>query len=162
MTSFVEFWNNFHSKKGVFIELKFDEETIKNVNQYLISNKIPNPVNLDELHLTLLYSRKGVQDYLPTNELKGESLYPKSLHIWPTQDGTNCLVCEVWNTKVSRYHNNLIKYHKASHDYQYYIPHITLSYNFDGNLDSLSLPNFNFKVVYENMKSLDLDWKPHK
>lgn len=161
MTSFVEFWNRFHKKKGVFIELRFDKETINNIKQYLNDNNIQNPVDLNELHLTLLYSRKGIQDYIPYNELKDEILYPISLHIWQTQFGTNCLVCEVYNDKLIKYHNNLIKYHNASHDFKQFIPHITLSYDFKGDLNDLYFPDFNFKISTENMKSLDLGWKPH-
>lgn len=159
MKTFKEFLSHNYYKNGAFIELKFDNETLKNLKNYFENTNIPNSIPLKEIHTTLLYSRKGIENYIPSNKLKGEILIPKKLHIWKTQENTNCLVCELENSKIVKYHNNLIKYHNASHDYPEYIPHVTFSYNC-GNLDvgNLELPKFNFIIDKENLSALDENW----
>lgn len=159
MKSFREFLSTNYFKHGAFIELKFTKETLENLQKYFNKNNIQNQLNLDEIHTTLLYSRKGIVDYIPSNVLKGEILTPIKLHIWKTQEDTNCLVCELHNNNVIRHHNNLIKNHNASHDYPEYIPHVTFSYNCGNiDLDQLELPDFNFIVENEALSSLDEDW----
>lgn len=159
MKSFRDFLQTDYFRNGAFIELKFDRNTLDNLQKYFIENNIPNQINIKEIHTTLLYSRKGISNYIPSNQLKGEILTPKKLHIWKTQEGTNCLVCELENINVVKYHNNLIKYHNASHDYDEYIPHVTFSYNCEMlELDDIKLPDFGFVVENENLSSLDENW----
>lgn len=163
MKSFKEFLMTNYFKNGAFIGLTFNEETLSNLKDYFEKNNIKNCIDLSEVHTTLLYSKKGISNYIPTNKLKGEILIPKALHIWKTQEGSNCLVCELKNDRIVKYHNNLIKYHNASHDYPEYIPHVTFSYDC-GNLDenSIELPDFNFVVENEQLKSLDENWLQKK
>ena len=157
--SFGGFLSTNYFKKGAYIELKFTKETLRNLQEYFNQNNIPNQIPLEEIHTTLLYSKKGIVDYIPSNKLKDEILKPKSLQVWKTQEGTNCLVCQLDNLEVSKHHHYLIKYHNASHDYPEYIPHVTFSYDC-GNLDAnkLELPNFNFIIDRELLKALDADY----
>ena len=160
MKSFREFLQTNYFHNGAFIELKFTKETLQNLQTYFDKLNIQNQINLSEIHTTLLYSRKGIDSYIPSNQLKGEKLTPKQIHIWKTQEGTNCLVCELENINIVKYHNHLIKHHNASHDYPEFIPHVTFSYNCgDGlNENDIPLPQFDFIVECECLSSLDENW----
>ena len=154
-------------KKGTYAGAHFSEATKKALGQYCKDNNIPNAINPDKFHTTILYSRK----YLP--EYKAAGVYdpmmvgkPKdTFHAWktspsdPNAEKTNCLVlpfdCEALNAR----HKELMDTHGGTYDYDEYKTHVTLSYNV-GDLDVEKLPPFggDIEIVDEYQEDLNLDW----
>jgi hypothetical protein len=129
---------------------------------------IPNMLDKEKLHSTLLYSRKHCPNYEPAEQV---SYIGKPLHfeVWKTQDPngtgkTRCLVLRFDCPELVERHNMLRKEHGATHDYPEYNPHITLSYDI-GRSDEKLFPDVQkhlglIKMVQEYSEDLDLDWKP--
>lgn len=159
-----------HQKPGTYAGVRFSTQTKIDLIKYCIYNNIPNPVSVDNLHSTLLYSRK----HLPAYKACGDYFLPmhgkaKELTVWkttplnPTDEKTRCLIlvydCEDF---IDR-HKNLLNRHNTTHEYSDFTPHITLSYNI-GNLDISNLPPYtgSIVIVREYQEELDLDWAKNK
>jgi len=146
---------------GTYVGLKFDYNTKQIVKEYIENNKIPNPVNIDKIHSTLLYSRKYIADYEPIGKLD-ESWYcePSHFSIFENdpKNGENNLKCLVLEYKCSKQllrFDELMKKHNATYDFPEYNTHITLSYDV-GNLDYKKLPKFEkyLKIIEEYSRDL--------
>lgn len=152
-------------KKGTYAAVNFSDKTKKAVQNYIDKNDIPNPLNSDKFHTTLLYSRKHLPDYEPKGEYE-ESLVgtPTGFEKWPSQpdeDGnvSMCLVLKFDCPELTQRHHDLMDEHQATFDYPEYKTHITLSYNV-GDLQCADLPDFpeNLEIVGEYGDDLNLNW----
>lgn len=151
--------------KGTYVAVKFDEDTIKSLQQYLKDNKIPNGLHPHKLHTTVLYSKKHCPDYESLGEYEDPLIgHPDELVIWETSDEekANCLVLKYRCPDLVRRHEELMDEHNATYDYDTYHPHVTLSYDC-GDLDIDQLPDVKkaipkIIIVEEYGEDLDLDW----
>lgn len=146
---------------GTYAEIKLDEQTTNYINSLMDHLGIENRTELHELHTTIVYSKTPcegamVLDGMPT-PFNGTI---RKLQVWPTQDGKNCLVAIVDCPLANRLHQHFRNHHSASHDFDDYTPHITLSYDCDKN-KSYTLPDGNHPIRYTNLKVKPLDpkWK---
>lgn len=139
-------------------------ETKDAISKFISDNGIPNPIPHEELHTTILYSRK------PTDEpnLKSVCRYQGEVtgfEVWDTKTANSksgkALVMKVRCSDLDGRHAKLMKELDASYDFPEYKTHITLSYDC-GALNPNKLPVPSFKIVYieEYGKVLNLEWKP--
>jgi len=154
-----------NNQKGTYAGVTFSDDTVKDISDYIKTADIPNPVDSDKLHTTLLYSRKYLPKYEPKKEyvplFKGT---PVKMEKWPSQpdeDGkvSMCLVLLYECPELSERHDYLMKEHNATYDYDKYKPHITLSYDV-GNLKVSDLPDFekDIQINGEYSEDLNLNW----
>lgn len=149
MNKFINFLNE--KEKGTYAAVRFEDSAEK--IEYLKKIGIPN-VN-EELHCTLLYSRKNCPNYEPMDMSDGEFYeeaiaYPDHLKIFRTQDEKNCLVLVLRSGWIVKRHNDLMKEHKATYDFPEYIPHVTLSYD---------VGDFDYKSIEDQLKKSDEFYK---
>ena len=118
---------------------------------------IPNIVDKNEFHSTLLYSRKS----LPTLKLDSNLTYQakiKSIEVWPNHDKkTNVLVIVLDCPELKDRHKYLMKKYNATYDYPEFKPHLTLSYdigNFDYN--KIKIGEFPETILLTNEYKEDL------
>ena len=86
----------------------------------------------------------------------------EKFEIWKTRDtGKNCLVLKYKCPALVKRHKFLMKEHKATFDFDEFIPHITLSYD----INDMTLKDFgkpeeigNISINKEYGQALDLDW----
>lgn len=150
---------------GTYAGIKFAVDTKQAIKKYMKDNKIPNPLNTNKIHSTLLYSRKYLPDYKPagilTNPWIGKAKQFSIFLADPKngKDGSNCLVLEYECAEQSARFDELMNEHDATYDFDEYKPHITLSYNV-GDLDVKKLPKFeeNLEIVEEYVKDLNLNY----
>jgi len=118
-------------KNGSYFGVTPDEETKKKIDGLIKKLKIKNPIDLDTLHVTLVYS-----------EDKGNPLIPPSSDLEYTAtasefalygDESDCLVIKLDSPELQSRHNELLAA-GFIHSYDNYSPHITLSYDYDGDL----------------------------
>jgi len=137
------------SKKpaGTFAGVKFDEPTVDALTEYTKTNKIPQPVNPEKFHTTLLYSRKHLPDYVPETEYS-KPLTGKftGIELWPShgEEDRKVLVLRYKCSDLSNRHKQLMDEHDAEFDFDEFKPHITLSY--DADLDPSELPKFEHPI----------------
>ena len=151
-------------KKGTYAGVRFDDDTKKRIVSFIEKNKIPNPVPVNKIHTTVLYSRKHLPNYKPQEKVNFVGK-PKKFDVWETQsdkDGktSNALILTYDSPELVKRHKLLMDEHEATFDFDKFEPHITLSYNI-GDLDISKLNPAgigNLKIVSEYGEDLDLDW----
>ncbi len=151
-------------KGGTYAGYRFNKDDVDNLLKWVSENNIPNQV--DDIHCTLLYSKKPCPDYNPLGNLKQPFTVglskPKNWTHTPDSEGV--LVFELDAPEMVKRHKELMKEHDASYDFDEYVPHITISYNVgkDFDVSKLSpLPSNTRKlqVIEEYAEQLDEEWK---
>lgn len=158
-------------QKGTYVGVKFDKETVDAISKYIKDNNIPNAIKPDEIHTTLLYSRKHCPNYIPGGMYKKPIIAtPKEFTVWETNPDagtkTKCLIVKLNCPELVDRHNELMDEHDATFDYDKYQPHVTLSYDI-GDIDVKDLPDISdtvkeFKIIEEYGETLQLDWAKTK
>ncbi len=155
-------------KKGTYAGVRFCDNTKDAIQAYMDENNIPNMLDKEKLHSTLLYSRKHCPDYTPAGNVSMVGV-PKEFDVWNTQapegsgkDTSRALVLKYECPELEQRHMSLRKEHGATHDFPDYTPHITLSYDI-GDTDVDQLPDISkflsqINIVKEYGEDLDLDW----
>lgn len=150
---------NRYFNKGAYIKLTYNYDSLVKLNEYLVEQNIPNKILLDDIHTTLLYTKRQLDEYIPLNKLRGVKVEPIKFEIWKTYDGLNCLVLIIDNKELHLLHNYIVKTHNGKHIHEQFIPHITLSYNVDPKFDCNKLPLPNFDLTLDNEIMFDLSKK---
>lgn len=143
---------------GTYAEITLDPQSKNYISSLMESLELENPIDPDDLHTTVVYSKNPCPDAARLHKLPTPFVGRiTEFKIWPTQTGSNCLVAIVECDMVTKLHQHFRQKYKASHDYDQYIPHITLSYNCK---NSYQLPQGNHQVRYRdlNVRPLDPDW----
>lgn len=155
-------------KKGTYAGVHFDHDTKKRIQKYLKDNKIPNPLGLDKMHNTLIYSRKHLPKFQAAGRIDPPWVgKPTKFDVWESQsdektgEKSKCLIMKFECAKCVDRHNEIMDKHDATFDYDKYTPHVTLSYDI-GDFDVKSLPDpseiGDLKIVSEYQEDLNLDW----
>lgn len=117
---------------GTYSSLIPSVESKEEIFAFCNSAGIPNLVESDKYHCTLIYSRKPCQD------ISGEDyeLPCKALPIGYKilGDEHKVLVLELYCPQAVRLHTLFRREYGATHDYDTYIPHITIAKDFTGEL----------------------------
>ena len=116
------------NKKGTYVAVRFNKHSQDLIDGFVKRNNVPNPLPLEDIHSTILYSRKHCE---------GLELEPNILHtcmvdgmeVWPSKSGKHCLVLKLNCPSLVKRHEELMKKHDATYDYKEYKPHITISYD---------------------------------
>jgi len=154
--------------KGTYAGVKFSKETKQAIEDYMREAQIPNMLDKEKLHTTLLYSRVHCPKYKPESSVSYKGT-PGEFDVWDNETGgkkTKCLVLKIDCPDLVKRHNQLMKDHNATYDYEEYRPHITLSYDI-GNADPKSFPDIRkyvstIEAVSEYGEDLDLEWSANK
>ena len=143
-------------KEGTYIGLNLSPGSIKLLKdlqkQLEIKEDFP-------FHITLVYSRKKIT--MDLNQRINKTIHALNFHLFDnSKDGGdralvikfNCPYCE------SRF-NYASTALGATFDYPKYEPHITLAYNWEGDIPSDELlRDFKINIVSEYSNVLNLDW----
>ena len=119
---------------GTYIGLKFTEASKKTILSIIEMLQIKKPINLDDLHLTLIYSLQIMKPYKPLKVIK-DKIIIKDIAIWPTGNDKHALVLIVHSNYLIDKHNELISTYDGVHSFPSYIPHITLSLDIDPEIE---------------------------
>lgn len=145
--------------QGTYIEALVNKETKQNLLDFIAENNIMNGVK--SFHCTVLYSRVTCPD-INAKDFK----LPITAHFTEFKlfeyraKKTMCLVAVLDCPELNRIHYNALEQHGATSDYLEYIPHITLSYDFQGEFPSKLPSNPTFATI--RVKPLDLKFDPNK
>ena len=77
---------------------------------------IPNLIDPKDMHVTLLYSRKYLPDYVPNKSFEYWAGI-KGFDVWDTFDKKRALVCELSCPDLVKRHQSLMDEHQATYDY---------------------------------------------
>jgi hypothetical protein len=135
---------NFNGLSVFFAAVKFSDETIHRILEFCENHKVPNPVDSNDLHSSLICSNKMVTNFSPKKKIFaiGESKEFDIFISYPNAKKTittRCLVLKYQSSYMESRFNHIIE-NGGIHGHDTYQPHITLSYNIgdDFLLDNLS------------------------
>jgi hypothetical protein len=156
-------------RNGTYAALKYEDGTIKIIGDLIELWNIPNPLKPEKLHTTIIYSRSpipaGKQHNMNRAEMKskGWKFLPSHLGLLkssPHSPITDVLVLFLKAPELVELHDSL-KVNGASHDFDGYDPHITLSYNLPESFDwkSLEIPPIYLVPSSLYFEPLNVNWK---
>ena len=146
---------------GTYMAVQLTNESANALEEFIKNNNIPNPLQKENLHVTIIYSRNALPELEASDSLYiGEAM---GLTVWPTyakrgKDSANALILLLDTADlIARHRSIMSSFKEATYDFDEYNPHITLSYNlgdFDINsLDIGSIPILSFQN--EIIKEID-------
>lgn len=154
MKSFREYLSEAEKKEktGTYASLKLKESSKKRLMKWLNDHKVKNIVDEEDFHCTVVYSRKAIPE-LADKKVK----LPVSATIagWKIL-GKDCLVLLINSAKIEKLHEDAMEM-GATHDYDEYIPHVTVATEYDKDLPEEIPP---FKLFFDDcvVEELDLDF----
>ncbi len=150
---------------GTYVGVRISEKSKDALISASKKMEVPNKIDKDKMHITLIYSRK----HLPEFEAEGKFKEPKivsvdKLKIFPTQEGDGKVLVVVLDAPaLVKRNKEIMKEEGATSDFPKYTPHITLSYDV-GDFDIKNkniidhMTNLELEVVEEYSQDLELDW----
>lgn len=150
---------------GTYIGIKYNPYSIKKLIDVASAYQVPNILEIDKIHTTLIYSRNSVDEVEVYSDMNYMAI-PNKLEIWKSQSGKNCLVLTLDSIKIVNRHHELMNKYNFTYDYPEFKPHITISYNI-GNWDNLNdmqkyITNNRIYILLvakgEYIEDLKLDW----
>lgn len=141
-------------KTGLYVAAKYSNRTLDQIEKLQRVLRVPNPVPREKIHSTICYSRVNIP-YV-TSAGSFEVSDGGKLEIWDTQDGKTLVL--VLDSEYLTTRHNYARVLGATHDFDEYIPHITLSYNV-GELKFSGEYELPIVLDYEYKEPLQLDWK---
>lgn len=145
--------------EGTFVGARLSDESAKKIVKFIKDNNIPDPVDKKDLHVTLIYSRKYLPKFKPRKQLEDDDIMlaePTGFDLYGEEK--HALVIELSSPDLHDRHNQIMKEHKATYDFDVYKPHLTLSYECVGfDASSLQLGDLGpLEFSYEYEEELKL------
>ena len=148
-------------KNGSYFGVKPSEESMEQIQSIIKKAKVKNAISEDDIHVTLLFSPdKGNPMIPPSSDLVHKAVPYKFAMFGPEK---NCLVVKLESSDLKNRHNQLLA-HGFIHSYDEFSPHITLSYDYDGELPSSDLLSDIGEMEFtdEYTMAIDDDWSAGK
>ena len=151
---------------GIYASCSYTANTMHELDNWIKehSDIIPTPIPLDQAHTTILFShngfnlpKKSVADF--DDKLNELSFTPTGFALLGDNEHEKALVIFLNADPLVDLHEHLIS-HGASHAFDEYIPHITVSYEVPAHFDisSVSLPKFEFEPEKIHVGPLNTNW----
>jgi len=148
-------------KNGNYFGAKPSDESLASVEALMKKMKLADPIDLENVHVTLMYSAdKGNPMIPPSSDLEYKAVPTKFALFGPEKD---CLVIKLESVDLTNRHNQLLA-HGFIHSYDEYSPHITLSYKYEGDMPSNDLLKDMGELVFtgEYVMAIEDNWSDDK
>lgn len=131
--------------KGVYVAVKYTEVSLNMLSDMVLC-KLDNPVSLDDIHTTIIYSTTGDVDKI---SFSGKEIIPifaccqvNGYEIWKSDYYNSHILVAILDTAtLTRIHKTLMNsYPELSYTFSEYIPHITISKKINSDFDVSQLP----------------------
>ena len=145
---------------GTYVALELSPESRQQVDDFITNTlKLPNPIDPDYLHTTIIYSMAPVPWARYLDREMNACADPVRYEIFKTKTGKNCLTVIVDCPKAVDL-NNMLTQLGATSNFSPYTPHLTLSYDYTGTTEDL--PSFPSELLYQGLivNALDPDFIP--
>jgi len=155
MLSYKEYINETKSS-GSFIGVKLSPNSQEMIMELIRKLKLPTSIKKEEIHITLIYSKKGISNKEWNNNklFIDESATPIKLD-WLGHE-KDCLVLLLNSPYLIKRNKEITKKYGAISDYTTYHPHVTLAYNIKDYTipDNIKLPK-ELSLTSEYYEDLD-------
>lgn len=136
-------------ESGTYVALELSPESRQKIDKFITETlKLPNPIDPDYLHTTIIYSTSPVPDakYLD-RETNAHANFLR-YEVFHTKTGKDCLTIIVDCPKAHALNRMLTKL-GATSNFNPYCPHLTLSYDYVGTTENL--PKIPFELLYQGL-----------
>ena len=147
---------------GTYISCEYDRESLEPLVKWMQDHEIPFPIQLGQIHTTILYSRTPVSA-IPAIDFADWEIEPMHFELFPLSSEDvgelRALVLRLSSDELIDTHNKLVA-RGGSHDFPDYHPHLTISYNVpaDFDLSKLTVPDVKLRPRAVYIKPLDRNW----
>lgn len=149
-TSFKDFLKT--SKRGTYACLKLDDESRDKIARFITLHNVFNGVSATDLHSTVIYSRV----FCPNMISRPVDITAQVVGTQLIKDGDKtCLAIELKSDAQKKLHMDLRSEHGATHDFDDYLQHITLSYDI-GNFNIPDVSTIG-EVKFDKLEVMELD-----
>lgn len=146
------------SKSGTYASFKLSQASKIDLFNHVTFIGIPEAVDKEQYHATVIYSRKEIPEAYEYNNLEGSFIaFGKEWKIFPSKDMGKCLVLLLDFPSAVGYHTQFMDM-GATYDYPEYLPHITIATHFDDAIMPNVVPHFSLKFDKLVVEPLDLDY----
>lgn len=151
------------NKTGTYASVKLSQQSKTALFDYVKFLGIPNTIDPNEYHATVIYSRKEIPrayDYNNFEVSQSEHRLlatAKEWKVFPSKEMGHCLVLALDFPSAVDYHNHFMDM-GATYDYLEYIPHITIATNYTDAIIPTNLPPFTLKFDKLVVEPLDLNY----
>lgn len=151
-------------QEGIYVGVKYANEDVDKILAYIDRNDISSSLGFDDIHSTIIFSRR-YDDIQVLGDLNDKFIFaqPYSLSCFPIQgsDGKHALVMKLKCEWLEQRHKYLMDQYNLTYDFDEYIPHLTLSYDYpysepDPILEDVSKMG-NIFIKKEYREELDLN-----
>ncbi|ACL78364.1 hypothetical protein [Escherichia phage CLB_P2] len=139
--------------QGLYVAAKFSELTLDALENLQRTLKVPNPVPREKFHSTICYSRVNV----PYTVASGSFEVASTGHLEVWKHGDSPVLVLVLDSEYLKCRHQYARTLGATHDFDDYTPHITLSYNV-GPLTFSGDVQIPVVLDREYKEPLKLDW----
>ena len=141
---------------GTYVGMSYDTLTAYALCEWAAAVGIPNVVQPNTVHTTIMYSQTTIDPVF----YRGEELRSMNMTIRPSGfdifDGSLVMLLDA--PELVKMHEELISA-GGTHDYPRYNPHVTISYDASVDPSSLSLPDIRLIPATIYTEPLDLEWR---
>jgi len=143
-------------KNGTYFGVVPDEDGMEKIKDLVKKLNLKNPIEDEKIHVTLMYSEDKGNPLIPPSDLVYEEK-PVSFALFGPEK--NCLVVKLESKDLQDRHNELLA-NGFIHSYDDYSPHVTLSYDYEGDLpDKEKLKDIGMlSFSGEYSQAIDDDW----
>lgn len=157
-----------HSQ-GTYVGARFSSKSNNELVQLIEKLNVPNPVTSDALHVTIMYSTKGlpeiVDDYGTERKLNPPMIInPIKFDFFKSRGNTNVLIVILESPELKERHKDIMNDYAAIYPHSEYIPHVTLSYNCgEFDISELNINNYigNLELALEYIEPLNIQFKSY-
>lgn len=145
-------------KDGTYVAIDLTDDSKVQLDNYLKLTLDPmNRVDPDSYHITIIYSRTPVPDAekFAGTSAPGFALVTK-WEVFPTKNDGKCLVMKLDFPFAERLNRTLTEM-GATSDYDEYKPHVTVAYDFQGDIDPDALARPQFPLFFDTVKVAPLE-----
>lgn len=146
---------------GTYVALNLDSASCDILRSIIERNHIPGGLAKDDFHVTLIYSRNELTDFVPAGVFKRRH----RARIKEARVFDKCLVLVLDFPYAEARHHAIMEAHpEATWDYPEYIAHVTLTYDC-GDIDPTTIKFRHNTALYaceEYSRPLESDWASNK
>jgi hypothetical protein len=159
MISFTQFLAESKEGDGTYASVTFTSGSTKQLRDIQKQYGIPNPLQRNKFHSTLIYSRNVLKD-VDSKDLR-LPLDTKSfvMEEWDQRNGKTCLVLK-YESEWMKERHDFYRSIGGTHDFDSYTPHITLSYDLEDKAGQFNgkTVELNLTLAREVVEPLNTEW----
>lgn len=158
MMSFREFLSEEIHPAGTYVNVKVSDSDKTKLYDWCQENGIGPLMDKEDYHATVVYSPTPCPD-----AIEYDFNLPAEANIvgWKAFDSQlgRCLVAQLQSQDLTKYNMDMKNIYGATSNFPEYIPHITVSWGYEGELPQ-NYPAFKITFDKAEVKAIDPNWKP--